>query len=126
MMTQAERLVFLIQYLQSEQPKYRNIPIPEDISQQKSVLRTLMNIRPPKAISSDVRKVQNAYLREEIKQMLSEAGIDRKTRRRVFEKLDKSLAEQVKDRSLRNSRRELERQEERDRKIEQMKESKSN
>ena len=67
-MTQAERLVFLIQYLQSEQPKYRNIPIPEDISQQKSVLRTLMNIRPPKAISSDVRKVQNAYLREEIKQ----------------------------------------------------------
>lgn len=27
-----------------------------------------MNIRPPKAISSDVRKVQNAYLREEIKQ----------------------------------------------------------
>lgn len=67
-MTQAERLVFLIQYLQSEQPKYRNIPIPEYISQQKSVLRTLMNIRPPKAISSDVRKVQNAYLREEIKQ----------------------------------------------------------
>lgn len=67
-MTQAERLVFLIQYLQSEQPKYRNIPIPEDISQQKSVLRTLMNIRPPKAISSDVRKVQDAYLREEIKQ----------------------------------------------------------
>lgn len=67
-MTQAERLVFLIQYLQSEQPKYRNIPIPEDISQQKSVLRTLMNIRPPKAISSDVRKVQNAYLSEEIKQ----------------------------------------------------------
>ena len=66
------------------------------------------------------------HLREEIKQMLSEAGIDRKTRRRVFEKLDKSLEEQVIDRNLRNSRRELERQEERDRKIKQMNESKNN
>lgn len=63
-MTQHERLYFLIDYLIKE--RYADIEIPSDISKQKNLLRSLMNIRTPKAISEEFIKIQDAYLQTEI------------------------------------------------------------
>lgn len=72
-MTQFERGCFLIRYLTEEMPEYRDIPLPEDETQQWQILRSLMNIRPPHPISRAFLDVQDAYLSEMI------------TRRRVLD-----------------------------------------
>ena len=64
-MTQAERRTFLIQRLLEEQHRYRDLQIPSGEAEQKSLLRALMNVRPPKPIGKDFLAVQDAYLREE-------------------------------------------------------------
>ena len=63
-MTQKERLHFLIDYLIKE--GYSDIKIPSDISEQKQLLRSLMNIRAPKVISEEFIKIQDEYLQTEI------------------------------------------------------------
>ena len=65
-MTQIDRRIFLIQKLIDEQPKYQNLQIPSNEAEQKNLLRSLMNVRPPLPIGKDFLEVQNAYLREEI------------------------------------------------------------
>ncbi len=65
-MNQTERRIFLIQKLIKEQPRYKDLQIPQDIDEQKRLLRSLMNIRMPKSISDDFLRVQDEYLREEI------------------------------------------------------------
>lgn len=63
-MTQNEKLYFLIDYLIKE--RYADIKITSDISEQKTLLRSLMNVRAPKAISEEFIKIQNEYLQTEI------------------------------------------------------------
>lgn len=67
-MTQAERLSFLINYLIKEDNELQSIRIPADETAGKRLLRSLLNIRPPKTISNEFLKVQNAYLQEECTQ----------------------------------------------------------
>ncbi len=62
-MTQKERLYFLIDYLIKE--GYSDIKIPSDISEQKMLLRSLMNVRSPKAVSEEFIKIQDEYLQTE-------------------------------------------------------------
>lgn len=62
-MTQKERVHFLLDYLIKEGNS--DIGIPTDISEQKMLLRSLMNIRAPKAISEEFIKIQNEYLQQE-------------------------------------------------------------
>ena len=64
-MTQAERRLFLIQNLLNEQLRYKNTEIPTDTTEQKQLLRSLLNIRMPKNISDEFLTVQDEYLREE-------------------------------------------------------------
>ncbi len=64
-MTQAERRIFLIQKLIDEQPRYRALQIPSDEAEQRTLLRSLMNVRPPQTIGEDFLTVQDDYLREE-------------------------------------------------------------
>ena len=64
-MTQAERQTFLIQKLLDEQQRYKDMQIPQDIAEQKRLLRSLCNIRAPKDISKNFLAVQDEYLREE-------------------------------------------------------------
>ena len=64
-MNQVERRKFLIQKLIKENPKYRGMEIPSRTEEQCNLLRGLMNIRSPKAISDDFLTVQDKYLREE-------------------------------------------------------------
>ena len=62
-MTQNQRLIFLTEYLLAESDKYRDIDIPNNITEQKKLLRSLMNVRAPKAVSDKFIKVQNEYLK---------------------------------------------------------------
>lgn len=64
-MNQNERLLFLIKYLLSENLQYQNMEIPTYEIERFRLFRSLVNIRPPKLISEDFLKVQNAYLQEE-------------------------------------------------------------
>ena len=65
-MTQDERRVWLIRALLDEQG-YRS-KVPQDVWEQKRLLRGLMNVRPPKAVSEEFLAVQDAYLREAIRE----------------------------------------------------------
>lgn len=64
-MTQTERLTYLINYLLSENNELSSIDIPEKDAEKKRLLRSLMNIRPPKTASRDFLEAQDAYLQEE-------------------------------------------------------------
>ena len=66
-MNQAERRLFLIKNLISEQKQFQNIMIPEDETAQKRLLRSLFNIRMPIPASDKFLAIQDAYLQEEIK-----------------------------------------------------------
>ncbi len=64
-MTQTERLVYLIHYLQNENNELKSIDVPAQEAARKRLLRSLMNIRLPKPASEDFLAVQDAYLQEE-------------------------------------------------------------
>ena len=65
-MTHIEKRQFLLRYLLSEQPHYRDIAVPTDDKEQKALLRALMNVRVASPVSEDFIAVQDAYLRETI------------------------------------------------------------
>lgn len=68
MKTQEERLNYLINFLKNENSQYKNMDIPESIEEKKVMLRSLMNVRPPKEIPEEFLKVQDEYLTERAKQ----------------------------------------------------------
>ncbi len=65
-MTQKERLYFLLDYLIKESGKYSDMKTSFDISEQKRLLRSFMNIRTPKPVSNEFLKIQDEYLQQEI------------------------------------------------------------
>lgn len=64
-MTQEERRSYLINYLTEENKELAEVKIPNEESGQKRLLRSLMNIRPPKPISKEFLEIQDAYLQAE-------------------------------------------------------------
>ena len=64
-MNQARRRIYLIRELLKEQPKYQNIEIPPDAAEQKSLLRSLFNVRMPGEISEEFLRIQDEYLQAE-------------------------------------------------------------
>lgn len=64
-MNQKQRREFLIKYLLAEQNAQEEIP--SDESSQKRLLRALFNVREPKEASEDFFRVQDEYLREELR-----------------------------------------------------------
>lgn len=67
-MNQKEKRLFLIQSLLREQPQYQHIAIPQEAPEQKRLLRSLVNVRPPWPASREFLAVQDDYLREELAQ----------------------------------------------------------
>lgn len=65
-MNQDDRREYLIEELLKEEPQYARMRIPENAGEQKRLLRSLMNIRPPRPISDNVLEIQDEYLREEV------------------------------------------------------------
>ena len=63
-MNQSEKRLFLIRRLLKEQPRYSSMQIPTDTDEQKSMLRSLMNIRVPDTIDEEFLSVQDEYLRQ--------------------------------------------------------------
>lgn len=63
-MTQAERRLFLIEYLLKERSESA-YPLPDDTREQKQLLRALFNVRMPKDASDEFYPIQNEYLQEE-------------------------------------------------------------
>ena len=67
-MTQKERRIFLIEYLLKENPSYHDVQMPDDENEQKNLLRSLMNVRPPQHTSEEFLRIQDNYLQEAIRQ----------------------------------------------------------
>ena len=65
-MDQEERKKFLIEELLRERPSCRQQEIPAESDRQKMLLRGLMNVRQPCAVSRRFLEVQDAYLQEEL------------------------------------------------------------
>ncbi|MBQ8954536.1 MAG: protein-ADP-ribose hydrolase [Clostridia bacterium] len=70
-MTQAERRVWLIKALQRDMSQYSQIPLPADEEDQWRLLRSLMNVRPPRPASAEFLAVQDSFLQE----MTREKGV---------------------------------------------------
>lgn len=66
-----DKLNYLLKYLLSESPEYRNISIPESGGERFALFRSLVNIRAPKPVSEDFLSVQDKFLKE----MTAENGI---------------------------------------------------
>lgn len=58
------KCLWLIDYLLREEPQYAGTRIPEDTDEQRQLLRALMNVRPPRPISDEFLRIQDAYLQE--------------------------------------------------------------
>ena len=63
-MNQNERRLFLIRSLLNERLEYRDWRIPQDVSDQKLLLRVLLNVRPAQVCNPEFLRVQDAYLRQ--------------------------------------------------------------
>ena len=63
-MNQNERRKYLIENLLKEQPRYARMRIPSEANEQRTMLRSLMNIRMPGFISNEFLQVQDEYLTE--------------------------------------------------------------
>ena len=58
-----EMLDFLVKAFIAESDDYKHITVPEDETQKKVILRSLMNIRKPRKMDDEVLKVQDKYLK---------------------------------------------------------------
>lgn len=65
-MNQEERRSYLIGELLQERPSCSRQEIPSDADRQKVLLRSLLNVRCPGAVSRDFLEVQDAYLQAEL------------------------------------------------------------
>ena len=65
-MTHSEKRKYLIKGLLSEFPQYNDMVIPDNEEAQKRLLRSLMNIRPPRPVSEAFLKIQDEYLGEAV------------------------------------------------------------
>ena len=62
--TQEERLDYLVEGFKADSDEYKELQTPNSTEDKRRILRSLMNIRMPKELSSDVMKVQDEYLTE--------------------------------------------------------------
>ena len=61
-MTQNQRLDYLVEEFKTDSVQYKDLETPKDTEGKRRILRSLMNIRMPKAFSYDVLAVQDEYL----------------------------------------------------------------
>ena len=62
-MNQKERLDYLIEAFKEDSGEYKNLKVPVDTDGKKRILRSLMNIRMPREMNTEVLKIQDEYLR---------------------------------------------------------------
>ena len=62
--TQSERLELLVEAFKADSGVYRNLETPPDTDGRRRLLRSLMNVRPPRALDAETLRVQDAYLKD--------------------------------------------------------------
>ncbi len=67
-MTQDQRLDILVEEFKADSGQYKDLETPNDTAGKQRLLRSLMNVRMPKAMPPGVLRVQDAYLRERARQ----------------------------------------------------------
>lgn len=65
------RLDWLCRYLLDENPRYRQIPVPDSRQERRDLFRALMNVRPPMPASEEFLRVQD----EQLQVQLAEKGV---------------------------------------------------
>ena len=66
-----KRLEWLCRYLLDENPRYRQMPVPDSRQERRDLFRALMNVRPPEPVSEEFLQVQD----EELQALLAEKGV---------------------------------------------------
>ena len=66
-----KRLEWLCRYLLDENPRYRQMLVPDSLEKRRDLFRALMNVRPPMPISEEFLQVQD----EELQAQLTEKGV---------------------------------------------------
>ena len=67
-MTQAEKRLWLIEYLLGENERYKDVLIPADSGEQFNLYRSLVNVRMPAPISEEYLNIEDEFLKEETAQ----------------------------------------------------------
>jgi len=67
-MTQAEKRLWLIEYLLGENERYKDVQIPKDSEEQFNLYRSLVNVRMPALISEEYLNIEDEFLKEETAQ----------------------------------------------------------
>ena len=69
--SECNRLEWLCRYLLDENPRYRQMPVPDSRQERRDLFRALMNVRPPEPVSEEFLQVQD----EELQALLAEKGV---------------------------------------------------
>ena len=65
--TQEQRLDYLVEEFKADSGEYKDLQTPADPEGKRRILRSLMNIRMPRALPDSVLEVQDEYLTERAK-----------------------------------------------------------
>ena len=65
------RLEWLCRYLLDENPRYRQMPVPDSLQERRDLFRALMNVRPPMPASEEFLRMQD----EELQAQLTKKGL---------------------------------------------------
>ena len=79
-----KHLEWLCRYLLDENPRYRQMPVPDSLEERRDFFRALMNVRPPIPVSEEFLRMQD----EELQAQLAEKGVVE-----IVEKADKEIIE---------------------------------
>lgn len=66
-----KRLEWLCRYLLDENPRYRQMPVPDSLQERRDLFRALMNVRPPMPASEAFLRLQD----EQLQAQLAENGV---------------------------------------------------
>ena len=67
-MTQDQRLTELVEAFKADSVRYKGLETPKDLGSRRRILRSLMNIRMPRKLDASVLEMQDAYLKERIRE----------------------------------------------------------
>jgi len=64
-------LQWLCRYLLDENPRYRQMSVPDSLQERRDLFRALMNVRPPMPVSEEFLRIQD----EQLQAQLAEKGV---------------------------------------------------
>ena len=65
-MDRLQNLEYICRYLLDENPRYRQMAVPESMEERQQLMRSLLNIRPPMPVSEEFLQAQDAELQAQL------------------------------------------------------------